>query len=238
MSPARRQNVGMELSSSGDPPDVSGLSPSERRVLELARSGSSARQIADQLSVSEATVRTHLSHIYSKFGVRGRLELLGRLQRSPVAPDEPRANAEAASRALPHDVSGGRVAAHGPTIMSVIGAVVGGAVGSAALPATAHTPLAVLLIPALAGAPLAIAVARRPGGLHFFAAVLGVAGAILVALSVAPGLSCPDGEFASTCTRPAVAPVLLPGLLLVIAGLLIAGEAGRRRVRSRSASAA
>jgi DNA-binding CsgD family transcriptional regulator len=238
MSRGSGQTVGVELPSSSDPPDAPGLSPSERRVLELARSGSTARQVADQLSLSEATVRTHLSHIYAKFGVRGRLELLAHLQGTPMAREEPPPHSAAALHRLADGASGGRAAALGPIIMSVIGAIVGAALGWAALPATARTPLAVLLIPAIAGAPVAIAVARRPGGLHFFAAVAGVAGAILVALSVAPGLSCPNGEFASTCVRPAVAPVLLPGLMLVIAGLLIAGAAGRSRVRGRSASAA
>jgi DNA-binding CsgD family transcriptional regulator len=226
----------MELTSSGDTPEAPGLSPSERRVLEQARSGSTAREIANELSLSEATVRTHLSHIYAKFGVRGRLELLGRLRGTPIAPEEPPLPPEVPSHVLPQDVSYDRSIALGPLIMSTIGAVVGVALGWTALAATAHTPLAVLLIPALAGTPFAIAIARRPGGLHFFAAVAGVAGAILVALAVAPGLSCPDGEFAATCTTPAVAPVLLPGLIFVIVGLLIAAAARRRRDRSATST--
>lgn len=222
--------------SSGDPPNAFALSPSERRVLEVARSGATAREVASQLSLSEATVRTHLSHIYAKFGVRGRLELLGRLHATTSAPDEPQVPVEAGTRGLPTNDWKARVAALGPVIMSVIGAVVGAAVGWIAIPATATTPPVVLLIPALAGTPFAIAIARRPGGLDFFAAVVGVAGAILVALAIAPGLSCPDGEFASSCVRPAVAPILLPGLTLVILGLLIAAEAARRRSRDRSVS--
>jgi DNA-binding CsgD family transcriptional regulator len=67
----------------GPPPipesSLAGLSAAERAVLDLARTGRSAREIADELVVTEATVRTHLSRIYSKLGVRGRIELLARL---------------------------------------------------------------------------------------------------------------------------------------------------------------
>ena len=70
----------MEPASSGNPLDLSVLSPSEREVLERARSGLTAIEVAQQLALSEATVRTHLSHIYQKLGVRGRVDLLARLQ--------------------------------------------------------------------------------------------------------------------------------------------------------------
>lgn len=234
MTPRRGQNGAVELSSSGGSADIPELSRGERRVLEEARSGSTAGEIANRLSLSEATVRTHLSHIYAKVGVRGRLELFGRLQGSPTEPTPLSPEAVAGDRRLPSGVSPSRAAALGPIIMSVLGALVGALVGWTALPAIAYTPLALLLIPAAAGTPLAIAIARRPGGLDFFAAVAGVAGAVLVALAFAPGLSCPDGEFAATCTRPALAPILLPGLILMIVGLLIAGAAGRRRARDRT----
>ena len=52
------------------------LSGRERDVLELALTGLSARDIADEFSLTEATVRSHLSRIYAKLGVRGRVELL------------------------------------------------------------------------------------------------------------------------------------------------------------------
>jgi DNA-binding CsgD family transcriptional regulator len=74
----------MESTSPNDPFDLSKLSPSERQVLERARSGSTAIELARQLSLTEATVRTHLSHIYEKLGVRGRVELLSRLQRNSL----------------------------------------------------------------------------------------------------------------------------------------------------------
>ncbi len=62
--------------------DVSLLSPREREVLEAALEGGSARDIALRLSVTEATIRSHLAAIYSKLGVSGRVELLARLPRA------------------------------------------------------------------------------------------------------------------------------------------------------------
>jgi DNA-binding NarL/FixJ family response regulator len=48
------------------------LSPREREVLELVARGSTNRQIASALFVSEATVKTHLLHIYGKLQVNDR----------------------------------------------------------------------------------------------------------------------------------------------------------------------
>jgi DNA-binding CsgD family transcriptional regulator len=66
-------------------PNLSLLSPREREVLDAAVEGLSARDMARRLSLSEATVRSHLSAIYSKLGVSGRIELLARLK-GAVAP--------------------------------------------------------------------------------------------------------------------------------------------------------
>lgn len=41
------------------------------------------------MALSEATVRTHLSHIYTKVGVRGRVDLLARLQGDGTPPADP-----------------------------------------------------------------------------------------------------------------------------------------------------
>jgi len=54
------------------------LSPAERRVLELVLGGFSTQAIADKLVLSEATIRSHLTRIYEKLGVHGRIELLAR----------------------------------------------------------------------------------------------------------------------------------------------------------------
>ena len=53
-----------------------GLTPSERKVLELSVKGKGTQEIADALFVSVGTVKTHFSHIYRKVGVANRTELL------------------------------------------------------------------------------------------------------------------------------------------------------------------
>jgi len=49
------------------------LTPAEQSVLDQALTGVPARDIAEHLSLSEATVRSHLSSIYVKLGVSGRV---------------------------------------------------------------------------------------------------------------------------------------------------------------------
>ena len=61
---------------SGRRPRNSGeLTPTEQRVVELAAEGRSNKEIAEVLFVSVHTVETHLSHAYSKLGVRSRSQL-------------------------------------------------------------------------------------------------------------------------------------------------------------------
>jgi ATP/maltotriose-dependent transcriptional regulator MalT len=48
------------------------LSQRELEVLELVARGSTNREAAARLFVSEATVKTHLLHIYAKLGVGDR----------------------------------------------------------------------------------------------------------------------------------------------------------------------
>ena len=50
----------------------SSLTPRELQVLQLVAEGSSNREIGQQLMLSEATVKSHLVHIYDKLGVRSR----------------------------------------------------------------------------------------------------------------------------------------------------------------------
>ena len=53
----------------------SGLTPREADVAELVSRGASNAEIARSLHVSEATVKTHLTRIYTKVGVRTRTQL-------------------------------------------------------------------------------------------------------------------------------------------------------------------
>jgi len=53
-------------------PAQEGLSERELHVLRLIAGGSSNREAAAQLFISESTVKTHLLHIYEKLGVRDR----------------------------------------------------------------------------------------------------------------------------------------------------------------------
>ncbi|MEV6663408.1 response regulator transcription factor [Streptomyces nigra] len=48
------------------------LSAREREVLALVARGTSNREIARELFISEATVKTHLTHLYAKLGVNDR----------------------------------------------------------------------------------------------------------------------------------------------------------------------
>ena len=53
------------------------LTPREREIAEVACTGLTNKQIAEKLSISEATVRHHLGAIFSKLGVSTRSELTG-----------------------------------------------------------------------------------------------------------------------------------------------------------------
>jgi DNA-binding NarL/FixJ family response regulator len=48
------------------------LSQRELEVLELVAAGSTNREAAEQLFISQATVKTHLLHVYAKLGVNDR----------------------------------------------------------------------------------------------------------------------------------------------------------------------
>lgn len=56
----------------GEPLSQPTLTPREQEVLELAAQGLSAAEMADRLSISLPTVKTHLHHVYDKLGVGGR----------------------------------------------------------------------------------------------------------------------------------------------------------------------
>ena len=55
------------------------LTPSERRVAELAIEGLTTREMAESLFVTPKTIEYHLRHIYQKLGVNSRDKLSGAL---------------------------------------------------------------------------------------------------------------------------------------------------------------
>ena len=61
------------LSQTPDSPNTNGLTPREWKVLGLLASGTRNKEIANRLSVSENTVKTHLYTIYRKLNVDCRL---------------------------------------------------------------------------------------------------------------------------------------------------------------------
>lgn len=83
-----------ELHATGARPRSSALSgpgaltPSERRVADLAASGETNKQIAQALFVTPKTVEVHLSNTYRKLEISSRRELAGALAEGGPADDE------------------------------------------------------------------------------------------------------------------------------------------------------
>jgi len=59
---------------------VFGLSSREREAAVLISRGMSNKEIAAELGISPATVRTHIYNLYQKAGARSRVELLNKLK--------------------------------------------------------------------------------------------------------------------------------------------------------------
>jgi DNA-binding NarL/FixJ family response regulator len=60
------------------------LTPKEHAVLRHLIAGASTGRIARELGVSDATVRTHLQHLFGKFGVHSRIALVADAVRSEI----------------------------------------------------------------------------------------------------------------------------------------------------------
>ena len=74
------------------------LSPRELQVAEHAAQGESNKQIADQLGLSEHTVKNYLFHVFEKLGVSNRFELLFLLFKECNGPTGERARSLGAER--------------------------------------------------------------------------------------------------------------------------------------------
>jgi DNA-binding NarL/FixJ family response regulator len=68
------------------PPAREALSQREMEVLRLIAGGAANREAAARLFVSEATIKTHLLHIYGKLGVRDRAAAVGEAYRRHLLP--------------------------------------------------------------------------------------------------------------------------------------------------------
>ena len=60
------------------------LTEREKEVLALIIEGKSNPQIADELVISQDTAKAHIEHIFEKFNVHSRVELVVKLFREKI----------------------------------------------------------------------------------------------------------------------------------------------------------
>jgi DNA-binding NarL/FixJ family response regulator len=78
VAPALLASLVGEVSPTGDRGDAAALTSREREILAFLAQGMANREIAAELFVTLATVKSHVAHIYTKLGARNRNEALGR----------------------------------------------------------------------------------------------------------------------------------------------------------------
>jgi DNA-binding CsgD family transcriptional regulator len=88
-APGWAQDAGAELAriATGRPASKDRLTPTERRVAQLAVEGRSNKEIARTLMVTVNTVEFHLRNTYAKLGLRSRVQLAGHLSDEHVTED-------------------------------------------------------------------------------------------------------------------------------------------------------
>jgi DNA-binding CsgD family transcriptional regulator len=74
MDPALGRKVGLSVRGPEPTAVRDSLSPREREILALVVQGSTNKEMAKALFITETTVKVHLRHIYKKLGVRSRTE--------------------------------------------------------------------------------------------------------------------------------------------------------------------
>lgn len=86
MVAATRDLLGRAGSGAAPPPaDLSALSAREVQVAQAVAAGKSNKEVAEQLFISERTVKAHLGSVFEKLGLRDRVQLVLRLSSSPVS---------------------------------------------------------------------------------------------------------------------------------------------------------